>query len=891
MPAIARAARPVAAGFSLALLTAAGAFALQPSADAAPALSWRPAPDLPLLDVSPTLDQRPLDGFAARAELAGFRARYGDEWQVRWDLRADRPHLLQGRGLAFVPGSANRMTAGEAGLGAGEPVTLEVLERRARALLAELPELLGVGDLDLRLERASSFLGDDPESPWFVELAQYHQGVRVEGASVFFRGNHGNLVQFGADRVAPVEIDARPASSRDAAFAAAWRELGLPSRARLAELVEPGELLFRVVAPEGEEPGERFTGVAGSGYRHRLVWRFVFRLEGDDSTWEVTFDAQAERVLAVRDLTVSTAATVTAGIYPTTNTDPEVVVPLPFATVSNGSTQNTDAAGVYDYTGGTATCTLDGQFFKMTDNCGAISLADSVDGNLAFGASGGTDCSTPGVGGAGNTHASRSGFYHLTNINRKAITFLPGNSWLLSKVTANMNINLTCNAFWNGSTLNFYRSGGGCSNTGEIAAVFLHEWGHGLDTNTGGAASENGSGEAVGDTFAFLETRDPCIGQNFQPGINCPNCTACTGVRDVADFGLAGPAVIAKPANVADNAGINCDRFITVFGGVNCPYLTNQGLGFAYQGPMGYEGHCESVIASSANWDLTQSLVATLGTEPGWAAMDRIWYSSLTASKSAYELVSGGKCNPGATVDGCAATNWYTAFLAADDDDGNLANGTPNGCRIWSAFDAHGIACGSQPACFCGATAVADAGPDQAICPGGSVQIGTPAVAGRTYSWSPGGATTAQITVSPSSTTIYTLTVSTACNQASDDVTVTVGGGGALAPALVAPADGATGVQLPVTLQWSTAVGAVSYAAEVASDAGFASLLASSTTSSTSTLAEGLPALVPLFWRVRALDVCGGGTNSSTRSFTVTAQIFSDGFESHDFTAWTATGP
>ena len=36
-----------------------------------------------------------------------------------------------------------------------------------------------------------------------------------------------------------------------------------------------------------------------------------------------------------------------------------------------------------------------------------------------------------------------------------------------------MNINSTCNAFWNGSTINFYRSGGGCRNTGELAAVFV----------------------------------------------------------------------------------------------------------------------------------------------------------------------------------------------------------------------------------------------------------------------------------------------------------------------------------------------------------------------------------------------------------------------------------
>jgi hypothetical protein len=243
------------------------------------------------------------------------------------------------------------------------------------------------------------------------------------------------------------------------------------------------------------------------------------------------------------------------------------VVNFPFATLTNGVSKTTDAAGVYDYSGGTASITLNGKYFQMSDACGAISLSNSTDGNLAFGTSAGTDCTTPGVGGAGNTHASRSGMYHLTRINRKGASFFPANAWLASKVTANMNINLTCNAFWNGSSVNFYRSGGGCSNTGELAAVFLHEWGHGLDTNTGGAASnDQGSGEAVGDTFAFLETRDGCIGQNFLPGSNCHNCVACTGVRDVSDFDISGPGLIARPSNVTANTGINCDRFLTTGG-------------------------------------------------------------------------------------------------------------------------------------------------------------------------------------------------------------------------------------------------------------------------------------------------------------------------------------
>ena len=74
----------------------------------------------------------------------------------------------------------------------------------------------------------------------------------------------------------------------------------------------------------------------------------------------------------------------------------------------------------------------------------------------------------------------------------------------------------------------------------------------------------------------------------------------------------------------------------------------------------------------------------------------------------------------------------------------------------------------------CTPPAVADAGNDVTINEGDSVQIGTAAQAGNSYSWSPGGQSTAQITVSPTSTTTYTVTATTSCGSAQDSVTVTV---------------------------------------------------------------------------------------------------------------------
>jgi Zn-dependent metalloprotease len=619
--------------------------------------------------------------------LQRFFAHQSDEWEVRWDKRSERPNLIQGVGIPLLPGRGNKLAAADLKLAHEGGPRMADVEAKLRAFMDEFPELLGVSNIDLRFDEKSSVYAGGDNDLWFVELQQFHRGVPVEGANVFFRINNGNIVQFGTERVAGVQINTNPRIDRAAALAAAIRPLGFRVN-EIQEITNPGTLKLVPALTAGERPAEKFDGAPGRGYRHYLVWEVEFTRANDTAVYKAKVDAKSGELLSLEDLTYY--AQVSGGIYPTTNTDAEVVRGLPSTNVTNSTTKVTDSAGNYSYSGGTATVTLNGRYIRMADNCGAISKSDSSTGNVAFGTSGGTDCTTPGSGGAGNTHASRSGFYHLTNINRKAAGFLVGNAWLNGTLTSNMNINATCNAFWNGSTVNFYRSGGGCSNTGEIAAVFLHEWGHGMDTNSGGSASEKGSGEALGDTFAFIETKDPCIGKNFRPGVACTNCNStCTGVRDLASFASGGSHTIAKPSNVASNTGINCDRY-------TCPYTS----GFsAYQGPMGYEGHCESYIASTANWDLSKQLITRWGTTTGWAKMDAIWYKSLTPSKSGYQVVSGGKCNPAAVVNGCGSTNWYTVFLAADDDDGNLANGTPNACRIWDAYSVHGIACGSRPVC------------------------------------------------------------------------------------------------------------------------------------------------------------------------------------------------
>lgn len=62
----------------------------------------------------------------------------------------------------------------------------------------------------------------------------------------------------------------------------------------------------------------------------------------------------------------------------------------------------------------------------------------------------------------------------------------------------------------------------------------------------------------------------------------------------------------------------------------------------------------------------------------------------LTAA-AAGNLANWYTCTQGAG--GCAQVTGYMLFLAADDDNGNLADGTPHMQAIFNAFDRHGIAC------------------------------------------------------------------------------------------------------------------------------------------------------------------------------------------------------
>jgi hypothetical protein len=614
-------------------------------------------------------DVQSLVASATQSAWQSFALNAPVEWRASVDPRTGRIAFAEGGNIAWIPGRGNAL--GLADLApvlkpGSKKVDLAAMETIARNYLPKVAGMLGVDPKTLVLNLGRS--GQPAGHVWFVDFDIVMNGQAVEGARVVFRVNNGNLIQFGTENI-PALGAVVPAVqlTPSQALAAVAKYIG--GFSSTDSFSDNGSTHLVTVNVPSTRSADGFDFGAGRGLAQ--VYQFDFHRDGVMGNWRARVDASTGEVLELVDVNEYATAQVTGGVFlnsPATGS--EVVRPMPYADTSTGGGAN--SAGLYNYLGGTVTSTLNGAFVKITDTCGAISQASDASGNIAFGTSTGTDCTTPGHGGVGNTHAARQQFYHVNRIKDVVKGWLPANTWLGTKLTVNVNLNQTCNAYWNGTTLNFFKSGGGCSNTGMIAGVSLHEFGHGIDQNDGtGTAPDGATGESYGDTTALIALHDSCLGEGFL-GSNCAGygdaCTACTGVRD-ADF-----------AKHTSDTPATADNFIRV----HCPAASGGA------GPCGKEVHCESYVPTETIWDFANRDLPNPGTGTAWTTLDRLWYLSRNTATSAFSCTHSSTPY---TSNGCGTGSLWKTMRAVDDDDGNLSNGTPHGGALFAAFNRHLIAC------------------------------------------------------------------------------------------------------------------------------------------------------------------------------------------------------
>ena len=314
----------------------------------------------------------------------------------------------------------------------------------------------------------------------------------------------------------------------------------------------------------------------------------------------------------------------------------EVDTGLPYVQVKTGATIGyTDVDGNYSIAAGAAgatyTSTLVGRWFTTTNNSGAtLTQTTTADDGATW---------NPQFNTANTVEAERAQVNAYIMANKTRDMVLVANSTFPTVATqastfqVNCNLANTCNAYYTGNTINFYLAGGGCANTA-FGDVVAHEFGHNVVEKAG--SGQGAYGEGMGDIHGMLLSDIPATGVGFQ------SCSL--GIRTAQ--------------NTCQFNATTCSTGSTSYGAT-----------------CGSEIHSCGQLISGCVWDLRNRLAVTYPTT----------YRTLLARLAVNSTLLHGAIS---TIAGDITID----FLTLDDDDANVANGTPNYTAINDSFTAHGLA-------------------------------------------------------------------------------------------------------------------------------------------------------------------------------------------------------
>jgi hypothetical protein len=512
-------------------------------------------------------------------------------WHAAWDLDTGVPSRVFGEGIP-APG-----TVADAAVAAAH----------ARAFLERHADLLAPGAAADDFTLITNALSGGMRTVAFVQTARLGGArVPVVGGQVSFR--------YRADRLFVLASEAAPAGSlravvvgKDAAARAA-RALVLREHGRAD--ASPASL---VVLPL----------VRSSGVETRSAWRVRVEADVPLARYDVYVDARTGEPLAREQLLRFAKGEVMIDAPVRGPDDIRKLWGARFAdVVVDGTAGNADAAGTVSWeAAGPASVSLGAHgTYVAVANWGGDPATTTL--SVDDGAQAPWSLASDEYG-----DAQLSGYVHANIAKEHARSIAPEDlgPWLDEQleVDANRPDLYGCNAFWDGTALNFLRANGPCNNSARVADVVYHEFGHGFhqySAKAGAGTLDPALGEGSGDFYAASITNDPLIGPGF--------FTNGTGLR-------------------------------ALDGGARWPDDIDQ------------DPHVTGLIWGGTMWDLRVALEAELGAAAG-----------AHLSEVLFHRVLGGASNIPST---------YVEALAVDDDDGNLANGTPHVCAINGAFSRHGL--------------------------------------------------------------------------------------------------------------------------------------------------------------------------------------------------------
>lgn len=544
------------------------------------------------MGASPTRSRRAAT-MAARA-LAPLRTALGPTW-IGWDEATGVPRRLLTAGTPAADTVADPWVASDL----------------AKAWLADHIAVLAPGsradDFVLVSNHVSAQAGGDMRSIGFV---QYDHGREVLGGQVSFRFKHDRLVGIGSEALpfvdAPIpthRIDPKQAERSAEDLIAVSVE---------GEAITVGAAAGPFVLPILDDSAEP---------RYVEVLAVDVRVSQPASAWRVYIDSETGDPVA-REQTLSFASGNV--LYNAPQRSPSFGARADYyadATemLVDGTPQVTDALGTVAFPNPTAAVLAqlvgpDRQVFNAAGEPASAELFVADGGATVWNA---VDDEV--------IDAQVAAYIHGGIVKSHIRGIDPTFSFLDEQLEITVNLDDECNAFSDGTTINFFLSSGACENTARIADVVYHEFGHAVHH------------------------------QSIIPGVGSFDGALSEGISDYLS------------ATITNDSGLARGFFYS-----DMPLRELDPDGFEYRWPEDDgEVHAAGRIIGGALWDLRTLLIAKYGEAEGIRQADRIYYE---ATRRAVDMPS-----------------MHPEALLVDDDDGNLANGTPNGCEINAAFGSHGL--------------------------------------------------------------------------------------------------------------------------------------------------------------------------------------------------------
>ena len=534
-----------------------------------------------------------------------FQTAAGGHWQAAWDVATGVPTRIWGSGMP-APGAIANAAAAEA---------------FARKVLADHIALLAPGASASDFELVSNVYDGNIRALGFVQRAN---GLRVVGGQISFEFKHDRLFVIGSEalpnvHVATVRAHLAASDLHARATTAVRAAIGLPSAPVSA--LGPDVILPLV------------------GDDTVLGYRVVSSVEldgGADGRYRAYADVTSGALVAVQQLNEYATGTVFyAGVdrYPSHGYANR---PAPSAHLFvNSAPQTTMPDGTISWSSDASVpvvTSTGGDLVTIADKSMGGSLASSTLQMMPGGWVLWDESTDP-------LFDAQVDAYLDTNIAKQYIRDRvdPNMPTLNDQMTVNVNLTQTCNAFFDGTALNFFQStplpctqaalqsDQCCENTARIQDVNFHEYGHRVHT------AEIIMG--VGDFDGAMS-------------------------EGVADF-LA--------ADILDDSGMGRGFFFT-----DQPLRELDPADSEWRWPDDIEEiHHTGMIIGGTLWDLRKAFIAQYGYDQGELLTNKIYVGVLRRSIN-------------------IPTTLIEA-LATDDDDGDLSNGTPHECAIRDAWGRHGL--------------------------------------------------------------------------------------------------------------------------------------------------------------------------------------------------------